>query len=129
MTKEQERCLADALDTRSKHNRQFAYVLLIVITFVLGIGGYNLSGLISSLSNNMDSIALDLKAMRHEMISISHNIQSMDRSIITVGTDIHSMSTTLEGMGKNVNHIDQNIQYMHKDMKEISKINPFLKVF
>ena len=129
MTKDQERCLADALDTRSKHNRQFAYVLLIVITFVVGIGGYTLSGLVSSLSNNMDSIALDLKAMRREMISISHNIQSMDRSIITVGTDIHSMSTTLEGMGKNVNNIDKNIHDMEKDMKDISKINPFRKVF
>lgn len=126
MTKDQERCIADALDERSKHNRQFAYVLLIVITFVVGIGGYNLSGLITSLSNNMDSIASDLKDMRNEMVTISHHITSMDNTIIKVSSDINSLNITLDGMGKNVDHIDVNIRNMQKD---VSRINPFRKIF
>lgn len=129
MTQEQERCLAEVLDKRSKGDRLFAYILLIVVTFIVGIGGYNLSGLISSLSNNMDSIASDLHAMRNEMVSISHHIKSMDNSIITMSSDIHSVNVTLEGMANTVERIDHNIKYMHEDVNEMNKMNPFRKIF
>jgi len=125
MTPEQERCIADALDKRSREDRLFAYILLIVVTFVVGIGGYNLSKLTTSLSDNMQSIALDLKSMRNEMVTISSNVVLMEGSMDTMAADLQKASKTLDGMANSVDFIEKNINNMHEDMETMNKINPF----
>lgn len=129
MTSEQEKCLVDALDKRSKEDRLFAYILLIVVTFVVGIGGYNLSQLTTSLSDNMKSLAVDMRTMRYEVKNISRSVKSMDESISIMANDIHTLNTTFESMEYSVKKIDKHINYMHKDMEEMNKINPFRKIF
>ncbi len=128
MTQEQEKCIADALNKRAKEDRLFAYILLVVVTFVVGIGGYNLSELTTSLSDNMQSIALDLKSMRNEMQTISSNVILMERSMDTMSTDLHKASATLESMTNSVGFIEKNINYMHEDMETMNKMNPFRKL-
>ena len=129
MTTDQEKLIAEAIEKKSKSDRLFAYILLFVITFIVSIAGYNMSGLISSLSVNMQSISADIKDMRNEMVSISHNMKSLDHSVITIASDIHSATATHESIAESVGHLNNNIKQMQEDITDMNKMNPLRKIF
>jgi peptidoglycan hydrolase CwlO-like protein len=129
MTTDQEKYIAEALDKRTKSDRLFAYILLIVVTFVVSVVGYNMSGLISSLSANMQSISSDIKTMRNEMVSISHNMESLDSSVSIITSDIQSATGTHEDIAQSVKHLNINIKKMQEDITDMNKMNPLRKIF
>ena len=132
MTEDEKKCIVEAIDKidkRSKSDRLFAYILLIVVTFVVSVVGYNMSGLISSLSVNMQSISSDIKLMRNEMVSMSHNIESMDSSMSIIASDVHSATATHEDISQNVEHLTKHIKEMQEDITDMNKMNPLRKIF
>ena len=132
MTEDEKNCIVEAIDKidkRSKSDRLFAYILLIVITFAVSVVGYNMSGLISSLSVNMHTISSDIKLMRNEMVSMSHNIESMDSSMSIIASDVHSATATHEDISQNVEHLTKHIKEMQEDITDMNKMNPLRKIF
>jgi len=132
MTEDEKKCIVEAIDKidkRSKSDRLFAYILLIVVTFVVSVVGYNMSGLVSSLSVNMQSISSDIKLMRNEMVSMSHNIESMDSSMSIIASDVHSATATHESIAESVGHLNKNIKQMQEDITDMNKMNPLRKIF
>jgi peptidoglycan hydrolase CwlO-like protein len=132
MTEDEKKCIVEAIDKidkRSKSDRLFAYILLIVVTFVVSVVGYNMSGLISSLSVNMQSISADIKSMRKEMVSMSHNIESMDSSMTIIASDIKLGTATHEDIAQNVEHLTNHIKNMQEDITDMNKMNPLRKIF
>jgi len=132
MTEDEKKCIVEAIDKidkRSKSDRLFAYILLIVVTFVVSVVGYNMSGLVSSLSVNMQSISSDIKLMRNEMVSMSHNIESMDSSMSIIASDVHSATATHEDISQNVEHLTKHIKEMQEDITDMNKMNPLRKIF
>ena len=135
MTKDEGKCIVEAIekiDKRSKSDRLFAYILLIVVTLVVSIVGYNMTNLISSLSTNMQTISSDINSMHNEMVIMSHNIayiKSMDSSMSVIASDIHSATATHEGIAQDVENLTKNIKKMQKEMDDMNKMNPVRKFF
>ena len=132
MTIDEKNCIVAAIekiDKRSKGDRLFAYILLIVVTFAVSVVGYNMSGLISSLSRNMQSISTDINAMHNEMVKISQDIESMDDSITLIASDIHSGTTTHKNIAKDVEQLTKHIKAMQEDIHDMNKMNPVRKIF
>ena len=132
MTQDEKNCIVEAIekiDQRSKSDRLFAYILLIVMTFAVSVVGFNMSGLISSLSNNMQSISTDIHAINNKMTTISQHIESLDRSIALIRSDIHSATGTHETIAEDVDHLTEHIKNMQEDIGDMNKLNPIRKIF
>ena len=132
MTEDEKKCIVDAIekiDKRSKADRLFAYIFLIVVTFAVSIVGYNMTELISSLSSNMKSISSDINTMRNQMVSISHNMQSLDNSISTIGSDLHSATGTHEDIAESIKLLSKDINEIQEDINDMNKMNPIRKIF
>jgi|GEM_PF-2559832 len=132
MTEEESKCIVDAIDRmekRTKGDRVFAYILLLVITFAISIVVYDLHKLITALSNDMRSISTDIHAMRTDMGTISGNIESMDLSFSIIATDVHKAVETHDIISKDVNQLKKNINQLQEDITDMNKLNPIRKIF
>ncbi|HEY9129875.1 MAG TPA: hypothetical protein VIN02_08565 [Sulfurovum sp.] len=132
MTEDEKKCIVEAIekiDKRSKSDRLFAYILLVVATFAVSIVSYNMSGLVSSLSNNMQSISVDMNSMRNDMANISNDIKSMDSSLSVIASDIHSATATHEAIAQDVKDLTAHIKKMQEDIHDMNKMNPLRKIF
>ena len=132
MTESDKNCIVEAIekiDKRGKADRLFAYVLLIVVSFAVSVVGYTMTGLISSLSNNMQTISQDINSIHKEMVYIAKNIESMDKSIASIRSDIHSATGTHESIAQDVEELTGHIKKMHEDIEDMNKLNPIRKIF
>ena len=132
MTEDEKKCIVDAIekmDKRSKSDRIFAYIALIVMMFFVSVIGYDVTRLIDSLSVNMQSIAKDMKVMSNEIVTISHNIDSMESSVSHIASDVHAATTTHEDIAQSVERLDKNIKKMQGSITDMNKLNPLRKIF
>lgn len=123
--------IAHAINDDAKKDRRFALVFIISIAIVAIVVGTSMWRLITTLSNNMQSMSDDMKIMVVEMHEMKTHIKNMDNSMSVMSNDIQGMNTNILNMSTSIDNMDNTtkqmnlgVEKMDYEMDTMNKINP-----